>query len=178
MSAHQRWNYSTSRQENLLVTFTDWQNFIAFSKNRSSSEMFSALNDFYALSDKHVSSHSGLPIKYIGDAGLAVFSEQDADEGIMCMFDFKKKIDKWFKENGFHCSLYVNCHFGEVTIGPMGAKGFEKIDVIGQTVNVCATLAKRGFSMSPQAFRCLSKENRKFFKKFTPPITYHPVAEY
>lgn len=172
-----QWTHSVPSKENLLVTFTDWQNFVGFSKNRSSTEMFSVLNEFYVLSDRHVSINGGLPIKYIGDSGLAVFSEQDANKGIMCMYDFKRKIDKWFRDNGFHCSLSVSCHFGEVTIGPMGAEGFERIDVIGQTVNVCATLAKRGFAISPQAFRCLSTENRKIFKKHTPPITYHPVME-
>lgn len=178
MSEKDQWAYTAATQENLLVTFTDWQNFIAFSKSRSSGEIFAALNEFYILADKHVSSYGGLPIKYIGDASMAVFKEKDADRGIMCMFEFKKKIDKWFRDKGFHCSLYVNCHVGDVTIGPMGAKGFEKIDVIGQTVNVCATLSKRGFAMSPQAFRSLSAESRKHFKKFTPPITYHPVAEF
>ena len=30
----------------------------------------------------------------------------------------------------------------------------------------------KGFTITPQAFRCLSAESRKHFKKYTPPIVY------
>ncbi|MBV8083184.1 MAG: hypothetical protein JO247_00065 [Chloroflexi bacterium] len=77
------------------------------------------------------------------------------------------------KLEGIPSWLHVNAHFGEVTLGPMGRE--RRLDVIGQTVNVTATLGSKDFALSQQAFRCLTPEHRRLFHKFTPPVLYLPA---
>lgn len=57
------------------------------------------------------------------------------------------------------------------------AGGLAQLDVIGETVNVCATLPHQGVTLSPQAFRRLRPEHRKMFHRHTPPITYRPERQ-
>lgn len=90
----------------------------------------------------------------------------------MALMQLKKDVDAWFRARGVDSGLHVNLHFGEVTMGKLGS--IDRLDVIGETVNVAATLPHQGVTLSPQAFRCLSAEHRKAFHKHTPPVTYHP----
>ena len=162
-------------QKNLLITFFDLLKFAVSCRNKPSREIFDFIHQYYQLADEAIYQAGGRVIKFIGDGGLAIFEEEDSDKGIMALMSLKKKVDLWLKGNWSACSLNVKCHFGEVTFGDLGGPHTTRVDVIGENVNICATLASGGFSLSPQAFRRLSPSSRKFFKKYTPPIVYHPV---
>ena len=75
-------------------------------------------------------------------------------------------------DEGFDAYLNVNVHVGTVLAGDFGPPGGERFDVVGKTVNIAARLGRRGMTLSPQAFRCLSPEGRKRFEKVTRPVTY------
>ena len=77
---------------------------------------------------------------------------------------------------GIDSALSVNVHFGEVTVGPTGLHGW--LDLIGETVNTCATLGSRTFGISQQAFRRLTPEHRRLFHKFSPPVIYQPEGSF
>jgi hypothetical protein len=49
--------------------------------------------------------------------------------------------------------------------------------VIGNEVNVAATLPARTVSLSTEAFRRLENGKRGGFKKHTPPVVYIPVDD-
>ena len=53
----------------------------------------------------------------------------------------------------------------------------KRFDIIGDNVNITATLKSNGFTISVETFRKLKKETRQLFKKHTPPITYIDVEE-
>ena len=62
-----------------------------------------------------------------------------------------------------------------VTSGPAPFAGLDTNIIIGQTVNVTATMGRSDFALSQQAFRCLTPEHRRLFRRFTPPILYLPA---
>jgi len=93
----------------------------------------------------------------------------------MALLELKATMDRWLRERPIGESLRVNAHFGEATIGPMGRAS--QLDVIGETVNIAATLGSHGFGLSQQAFRRLSPEHRRLFRRFTPPVLYSPTSE-
>ena len=165
-------DFSTPSDENLLIVFFDWPLYTRITRELSSKDVFAKLNEFYVMSDLFFEARGGRVLKYMGDAGLIVFPPEKAEDGVVSLLEFKSQADDWLDKNGFARGINVNAHFGQVTIGLMGAPGFSRLDILGSNVNICATLGKRGLTLSPQAFRCLSPKNRKFFKKFTPPIVY------
>jgi class 3 adenylate cyclase len=163
---------SSPIQANVLVATCDCSRFMQSSKGRASAELFADLNDFYLMTDDAVTAAGGLVVKFMGDAALVVFPEDLADQGIMALLALKASVDRWLQDRPIGQSLYVNAHFGEVTLGKMGRAG--NLDLIGETVNIAATLGSRGFGLSQQAFRCLTPEHRKLFRRFTPPVLYLP----
>lgn len=159
-------------QANVLVAFADCSRYRQSSKGRSSAELFADLNDFYLLTDDAIQAAGGLVVKFMGDAALVVFPEELADQGIMALLDLKATVDRWIQHREIGNALFINAHFGEVTLGKMGRAG--NLDVIGETVAIAATLGSRGFGLSQQAFRQLTPEHRQLFQKFTPPVLYQP----
>jgi class 3 adenylate cyclase len=155
-----------------LVALADQARFAQNTRGRPSAAVFADLNDFYRLVETAVEASGGLVIKFMGDAALIVFPEALAGDGIMALLRLKGDADAWFRARGIDSVLHVNAHFGEVTMGKMGS--IDRLDIIGETVNICATLPHRGFTLSPQAFRCLRPDDRRLFHRFTPPVTYHP----
>lgn len=162
-------------QADILVAFCDCARFAQAAKGRTSAELFGDLNDLYLLIDDAIGAAGGLVVKFMGDAALIAFPRDLADQGIMALLDLKTQADRWLQDRSLGESLLVNVHFGEVTLGRMGRAS--NLDLIGETVNIAASLGSRGFGLSQQAFRCLSAEHRKRFHKFTPPVMYSPSAE-
>lgn len=156
-----------------LIVF-DLTNFALFSRSASSSEVFQKMRSFNEMTSKFIYEHGGLLVKFLGDAGLCLFPKDLADIAITSMTKMKTEVDVWLKQNIPGSHLAINCHLGNVTVGPTpGYRGQQQIYVAGETINVCFTLSKRGFAISPQAFRSLKSDTRKHFRKFTSPIVYH-----
>src|SRR5262249_21779877 len=127
------------------------------------------------LTEDTIGAAGGLVVKFMGDAALVLFPEDLADQGIMALLDLKARVDAWLQERPIGQSLFVNVHFGEVTLGRMGRAG--NLDAIGETINIAASLGSRGFGLSQQALRRLTPEHRKLFHKFTPPVLYLPNGQ-
>ncbi|HNY10243.1 MAG TPA: adenylate/guanylate cyclase domain-containing protein [Candidatus Wallbacteria bacterium] len=156
----------------LLISFFDLTNFIKISDERKASELFELLSGFYELAGCVIEAAGGKVIKFIGDAGLAVFAEDKIDAGIRALMELQKKTEIFFARRNVSTRLIVKTHFGSAALGPLGASSEKRLDVIGESVNTAATLASKGFAISPQAFRKLSAETRKYFRKHTPPVVY------
>lgn len=165
---------SMSRQEekNLLIAFADLTNYQKISSRIDDLQVASWMNTFFEKFEGIVEAQGGVVVKFIGDAALVVFEEHLAEQGIRCLLEAKTQIDQWLTHEGYKSPLEVKIHFGSVVAGPFGGRSKKNFDVIGSSVNTAATLSERPFCLSAQAFRQLSPEGRKFFKKHTPPITY------
>src|SRR3954465_3601523 len=84
-------------QANVLVAFADCSRYLQSTRGLSSAELFSALNDFYVLTEDAVVAAGGLVAKFMGDAALVLFPEELADQGVMALLDLKASVDRWLQ---------------------------------------------------------------------------------
>jgi class 3 adenylate cyclase len=95
--------------------------------------------------------------------------------GVEALPALKRDIDAWWAGKGWDSRVVLKAHFGRAVVGPFGADA--RFDVIGNEVNVAATLPARTVSLSAEAFRCLEAGSRRAFKKHTEPVVYIPVDD-
>jgi class 3 adenylate cyclase len=162
---------TTGASQNLLIAFCDLTKFTAVVSRLSDQATYEFVQAFAQEMEPPIQAAGGKIIKYIGDATLSVFPEEHAEQGILTLLELKDHMDQWFADRGYPCQLVCQVHFGEAYLGPLGVED-PRLDVFGKNVNLTARIQTRSFAMSPQAFRQLSPEGRKAFKKHTPPITY------
>ncbi len=84
----------------------------------------------------------------------------------------KRDIDAWWAAKGWDSRVVLKAHFGRAVVGPFGADA--RFDVIGNEVNVAATLPARTVSLSAEAFRRLENDRRRAFRKHTGAGRVHP----
>ena len=161
-----------SQSETLGVTFFDLSRMLEWSSSEGDARVAAFFQRFYDLSAKHIEGAGGRIVKFMGDAGLAVFRPETAEDVIFALCAFATEARALAAEFGFNTYLNVNVHVGPVLTGTFGASGAARYDVLGKTVNVAARLGRRGVVLSAQAFRCLSEEGRRRFDKIKPPVTY------
>ena len=159
-------------RQTLGVAFFDLSRFAEWASSDDDERIASFLQRFYALAAEHVEPAGGRVVKFMGDAGLAVFPTESAESVILALCELAQEARRCAVEVGFDTYLNVSVHVGPVLAGNFGPPGAERYDVIGKTVNVAARLGRRGVTLSSQAFRCLSDDGRKRFEKITRPVTY------
>lgn len=160
------------QRETMGVAFFDLSRIPEWSSSDQDVAVASFFQEFYALAAKHVEAAGGRIVKFMGDAGLAVFPPESAESVIFALCALAGDARSGARQAGLDAWLNVNVHVGPVLAGSFGPPGSERFDVIGKTVNIAARLGRRGVTLSAQAFRCLSPDGRKRFEKITPPVTY------
>jgi class 3 adenylate cyclase len=158
--------------ETLGVAFFDLSRLAEWASSEHDATVVQFFRRFYALAAEAIEPPGGRIVKFMGDAGLAVFAPDVAEAVILALADLSRRARALAAECGFDAYLNVSVHVGQVVTGPFGAPGAERFDVIGKTVNIAARLGRRGVTLSAQAFRCLSAEARQRFEKITRPVTY------
>ncbi|MBT3379242.1 MAG: adenylate/guanylate cyclase domain-containing protein [Lentisphaerae bacterium] len=161
-----------AKTETMGITFFDLSRFAEWSSTDDDARVASFLQTFYALAAEHLEPVGARIVKFMGDAGLAVFPTDVAEQAIFALCAYSHATRTVAREYGLDTYLNVNIHVGSVVSGSFGVPGAERFDVIGKAVNVAARLGRRGVTLSAQAFRCLSPEGRARFQKLTPPTTY------
>ena len=163
-------------QVSLLVVFTSFSRYTAQIDRLEDMQVARVMNAYYELAGSAIREGGGQVVKFIGDAMLAAFPSQAADQGTLALLELKKAADQFMTDHGWDCRLVVKVHFGPVAAGEFGAEADRRYDVIGKTVNVAARLdAGSGLVvLSKDAFTRLGPEVRRRFKKHTPPLSYIP----
>ena len=156
----------------LGVAFFDLSRIPEWASAEQDAAVAAFFQGFYALAAEHLTPAGGRIVKFMGDAGLAVFEPEKAEAVISALCDFAAAARALAQKSGLDAWLNVNVHVGPVLAGGFGPDGAERYDVIGKTVNIAARLGRRGVTLSAQAFRCLGDDARKRFGKVAPPITY------
>lgn len=164
---------SSPIETQVLVALLDQYHFLQNARGRPPLEVFAELDGFYRIVERVVDETGGLVIKFLGDGVLLIFPKELANPGILALMRLKDEVESWMHKRRIQSGLHVNVHSGPVAMGKLGS--IDRLDVIGEAVNVCATLPHRGVTLSQQAFRRLKPENRRAFQRFSPPITYHPL---
>jgi len=164
-------------QKKLLVVFCDLTNYAKFSKKMDEPDLFAYLSELYEIIGETIQSSGGSVIKFIGDAALITFDENEIDNGIIALRKLKAEIDAYNKRNNLESHLNIRAHFGQVVTGMIGTKNRKIPDIFGDTVNIAARLPSNGYTVSVETFRQLKPETRKIFKKHTPPVTYIGIED-
>jgi len=158
--------------QTLGVTFFDLSRISEWASAEEDQRAACFFQEFYALAGEHIAPAGGRIVKFMGDAGMAVFPVESAEKVIFALAELADDARRCAATYGLDTYLNVSVHVGPVLAGSFGPKGAERFDVIGKTVNVAARLGRRGLTLSAQAFRCLSPDGRKRFQKILQPITY------
>jgi class 3 adenylate cyclase len=165
-------------ETSLLIAFADLTRFTANSARTPDAALAELMDGWYERVGARVVAAGGRVVKFIGDATLAVFPVERADEAVEALQQMRRDAAAYFSSHGWGDSkLVVKLHAGSVIAGPFGIAQGKSFDVIGCEVNVTARLVSSGFAMSPEAFRKLSPEARKAYKRHTPPQTYIPSGD-
>ena len=162
---------------NLLVSFCDIKGFFGFCQGKSPLEIATFLDEFYELVGDIIEGAGGQVLKFLGDAALIIFAEEDVNQGVMALKKLQAESDVWLKAKNTPCRNIIKAHFGPVAHGLVGKRHNKQIDVFGMTVNTAAKIPSYGLAITPQVFRKLAPDTRLLFKKHTPPIRYISVDE-
>jgi len=154
------------------VTFFDLSRMMEWASNQEDEKVAAMFQEFYQLAADSIEGAGGRIVKFIGDAGLAVFPKEAADRAVIALADLAVETRKRAAAHGFDTYLNTNVHFGPMLEGSFGPRGRERYDVLGKTVNIAARLGRRGLTLSQQAFRCLGPEVRERFSKIDQPTNY------
>jgi class 3 adenylate cyclase len=133
------------------------------------------LDGFYREAERLVSRSGGRVVKFMGDAFLAVWPKDAAARGAAALPAFKRDMDAWLAGTSWDSRVVVKAHSGTAIAGAFGVEG--SYDVLGNAVNLAATLPARTITISPDAFRCLGEAERKAWKKHTPQVVYIPAGD-
>jgi adenylate cyclase len=156
----------------LLIVFIDLTRFSAESQRVTDVELANVIDEYYAHVGEAVRAAGGRVVKFIGDATLAVFPEEAIDTGVTMLLELKDEVDRMMSGRGWHCRFTAKAHFGTAVAGLFGEGDTKRFDVIGQAVNMAATLRSTGVALSVPTFRKLGPELRTHFKRHTLPVTY------
>lgn len=133
------------------------------------------VDELYERLHRAVTGAGGRVVKFIGDAMLAVFQPEQADDAVEALLRERRSVDAWLEKRGLECRLHVKVHAGTAIAGDFGGRGEKRFDVIGKEVNTCARLPSAGFSLSAAAFHKLSIRGQRAFKKHAPAVVYFPL---
>jgi class 3 adenylate cyclase len=152
------------------VVFSDLSAFQRFARNQSEEQLFSVLTEYYELVGDKV-------VKFVGDATLLVFPADGFDDGVLALRELKERGDQFFAMRSEICRHTIKAHFGPVCCGAVGTRDDKRFDVFGLAVNTAALLPSTGLALTPQVFRRLAPETRRYFKKCTPPTIYISIDD-
>ena len=163
---------ATCQTETFGVAFFDLSRISEWASSKEDAHVAGFFQTFYDLAAEHLEPAGARIVKFMGDAGLVVFPKDAAETAILALAAFANQARACAATFGLDTYLNVNVHVGPVITGEFGPPSCRRYDVIGKTVNIAARLGRRGLTLSPQAFRCLSPDARRRFEKNTPPVTY------
>lgn len=158
----------------LVIAFVDLHGFTVQASRLSDAAVAETMHEYYVLLAGKVSTAGGHVVKYIGDGALVVFPMEQADAGICALLDLQTEVDSWLASREWSCRMVLRVHAAPVIAGVFGSGANARFDVIGNAVNVAATMRPSGVALTEEAFRELSAETQKQFKKHTPAVTYIP----
>jgi adenylate cyclase len=160
------------RRARLLIAFCDIDGFTGIARRLGDDLAVFELMDGFVKCAESTLLPSGLIVKWIGDEFLYV--SERADEGLRALLEAKAALESYLAVSGCGGTLRLQAHVGEAVIGNIGSTGL--LDVYGDSVNRAATFCRErragSVVISPEAFRALSPETRRLFRRQTPQILY------
>jgi class 3 adenylate cyclase len=106
-----------------LVACSDLTGYARFAAKKADEEIFRLLSDYYEFVGEKIAQASGQGIKFMGDAALILFPEENADAGVRVLLALQIEGDRFLSERGIPCRHYIRSHFGPIFFEPIGTRG-------------------------------------------------------
>lgn len=136
------------------VLFCDIRNFVNVCESLDAEEVTSMLNEYFSNMVEVIYKHKGEVDKFIGDAILAVFYEQDtlkqsvntALQAIYCGMEMRERLGEFnakrVRTNKAAIEIGIGINSGEIISGPIGSPDRMDYTVIGDVVNLASRIEK------------------------------------
>jgi len=154
------------------VAFIDLSGFTAISENEEPNIVVGLLNEYFDLMVREIMNEEGIIDKFIGDAIMAVFKEDDyharALRACIAIRNKMNALPVYSEQSGFKPKVSIGINSGEMVSGNIGSISLKKLDftVIGDTVNVASRLQSKAspgqilildkFANAAPDFKCTS----------------------
>jgi adenylate cyclase len=138
-----------SRVQLATVLFGDVKGFTAMSEDLPPEEVTGIMNECFDALTEVVVKYDGWVAKFIGDAIMTAFGwptahEDDPVRAIRAALEMQQALTKFAARlkttRGFELAMRIGINSGQVFVARVGGKGFEKIDLMGNTVNLASRL--------------------------------------
>jgi adenylate cyclase len=133
------------KQHEMAVMFVDIRGFTNWSEGRAPEEVGAYISEFRRRVHLAVGNHGGMIDKFIGDAAMILFEEENAAcQALTCVEALLRELQDWgdarraLGRNPVRVGIGV--HFGEVFSGVVGDAERLEYSVFGDTVNTAARL--------------------------------------
>lgn len=136
------------------VLFCDIRNFVNVCESLDAEEVTSMLNEYFSNMVEVIYRHKGEVDKFIGDAILAVFYEQDnlkhpvntALHAIYCAMEMRERLAEFNAKRAragkAAIEIGIGINSGEIISGPIGSPDRMDFTVIGDVVNLASRIEK------------------------------------
>ncbi|MEW6055725.1 MAG: HEAT repeat domain-containing protein [Bdellovibrionota bacterium] len=136
------------------VLFCDIRNFVNVCELLDAEEVTSMLNEYFSAMVEVIYKHKGEVDKFIGDAILAVFYEQDelkqpvntALHAIYCAMEMRERLSEFnvkrLRNDKSVIEIGIGISSGEIISGPIGSPDRMDFTVIGDVVNLANRIEK------------------------------------
>ncbi len=128
------------------VVFIDICSFTSISENESPDTVIKLLNTYFDVMAKEIIAHGGYIDKFIGDAIMAVFrNENHIERAIEACLSVRLKVEALpavLETVDFKPKVSIGINSGEMISGNIGSASLRRLDytVIGDTVNIAQRL--------------------------------------
>lgn len=128
------------------IMFIDIRRFTTISEYMQADEVSTLLNEYFATIYPIITKYNGVLNKFIGDAVLAIFDNEEnhAKSAILCanevLIKVKQLQQKWINESKPKIDVGVGINSGELFIGNIGTQERMEYTVIGDTVNTASRI--------------------------------------
>jgi len=126
----------------ITILFSDIRGYTSLSEAMSAEQMFELLNDYLGRMGAEIDARGGFIDKYIGDAIMALFDDEQADLALEAALAMRRSLATWNVERAARGEPLVDTgiglHRGEVIMGTVGYASRIDSTVIGDAVNLAS----------------------------------------
>jgi len=134
----------TSTKKTVTILFSDIRGFTTLSETSTPKEIFDMLNEYLHLVGEAIHKHGGFVDKYIGDAIMALFDEDDTDGALAAALAMRRGLAAFNEQRRARglaaIDTGIGMHRGEVVMGTIGFAAKVESTVIGDPVNVASRI--------------------------------------
>ena len=144
-----------------VVLFCDIRRFTELSESVPPETIVALLNEYFSVMNSVIQRHGGIISKYIGDAIMVVFSDDDDfstmyDRAYLCSLRMMEALgylnDSYLERGEDPISIGIALHCGQMIHGSVGCSTRMEYTVIGDTVNTASRIADLNAELKKRFF--------------------------